>query len=794
MEKSARHVPKRRWLLLVVVLGSELLAGQNFTHLDLRVKLDTLTETVQGTVLHRITEVQGGDSLFLNGIRMQYDTVLWNGKPLAHTAVDSGLHLQAPPTHPEDTIRLRISYQCQPRKGLYFTGWQDTTFRAQRQVWTQGQGIDHRHWIPHHDAQTDKVIVSLTATFDTAYQVMSNGQLLHQERLPGGRLRWHYAMEKPMSSYLIALVIGRYDTVHTRSASGVPLTQYIYPHRKADYDWTYYRNKAIFNYLEKKIGIPYPWPNYKQAPVRDFRHGAMENTTATIFGDFFLVDSIAFEDRNYTYVNAHELAHQWHGNLVTARGSKHHWLHEGLATYYQWLSEAQLYGPDHYAWNRHEAKHTVWQAPQFDSLPLAHRRAGSALFYQKGAWVMHMLEQRLGTAVLDSALRHYLRRYAYGVVTTDSLRRSLETVCGCSLERFFRQWVYQPGAPYLRVTQRGSQGNQRLELRRQGAFDLHLPVVAYPRQGLPDTTWLHWPARADADTSLSLPGQGLRYWKIAGLGHWLLRSEVQKPLESWQGQYRESATLLDRYRAVDAMESFTGARARHFLEAVLRQQEAHHGLRSRALELLLERNTGVAARLEYFETALRSADVELQKKALALLPGYRAELGSRLRHLRRQGQSYTVRKRAIERSIRPKAPDTHQWLKDSLWARQPGLPGHQIHITVLAYRAALFGDRQALAQLVDYSSLSYGFLTRINALELMAALQVVTQAGIPHLFEALFHPNWQLRRAARQTFEATFQPPVKGWIEAYTRTHKSEWPPRYRRRVERLLKKLKQGS
>ncbi|MDR9374071.1 MAG: hypothetical protein RI565_04340, partial [Schleiferiaceae bacterium] len=76
----------------MLLLASELLAGQDFTHLDLRVRLDTLTETVQGTVLHRITDVQGGDSIFLNGIRMQYDTVRWNGKTLAHTAVDSGLH------------------------------------------------------------------------------------------------------------------------------------------------------------------------------------------------------------------------------------------------------------------------------------------------------------------------------------------------------------------------------------------------------------------------------------------------------------------------------------------------------------------------------------------------------------------------------------------------------------------------------------------------------------------------------------------------------------------------------
>src|SRR5690606_24093587 len=209
------------------------------------------------------------------------------------------------------------------------------------------------------------------------YEVVSNGSLVSKTE-EGKQTRWHYKMSKPHSSYLMMLAIGKYEVKKTVSKSGVPLWQYYYPDRADDYEWYYRSNEEIFNFLEQKIGVPYPWGNYKQVPVQDFQHGAMENTTATIFGDFFLVDEVAFNDRNYTYVNAHELAHQWFGNLVTATGSDEHWLHEGFATYYQWLSEMNLYGQDFFDWERYMAAQMVFEASKIDTVPLGNGKAGSA--------------------------------------------------------------------------------------------------------------------------------------------------------------------------------------------------------------------------------------------------------------------------------------------------------------------------------------------------------------------------------------------------------------------------------
>ena len=247
------------------------------------------------------------------------------------------------------------------------------------------------------------------------------------------------------------LAIGEYRYKDSKSESQVPLRQYYYADREADYPQYYFGNERIFNFLESHIGLPYPWQSYSQVPVQDFRHGGMENTTATIFGDFFLVDSIAKNDRNYSYVNAHELAHQWFGNMVTATGSEHHWLHEGFATYYQWLSEEMLYGTDFFDWMRYKEAKLVFSASMADDYPLAHPKAGSFRFYQKGGWVLYMLHQNLGDDLYRKVIKDYLLTNAYGLVDTESLNKSIKKVVGEGADAFLDLWVYNDGEPELDV-------------------------------------------------------------------------------------------------------------------------------------------------------------------------------------------------------------------------------------------------------------------------------------------------------------------------------------------------------
>ena len=128
-----------------------------------------------------------------------------------------------------------------------------------------------------------------------------------------------------------------------------------YPAWKSRVESTYQHSEEMMDFLENEIGVPFGCESYSQIPVQDYMFGAMENTTATLFGDYLFVDERSFLDRNYIAVNAHDLIHQWFGDLVTARSNAHHWLHESFATYYNQLFEKEVFGQDHFDWARRDA-------------------------------------------------------------------------------------------------------------------------------------------------------------------------------------------------------------------------------------------------------------------------------------------------------------------------------------------------------------------------------------------------------------------------------------------------------
>jgi aminopeptidase N len=774
--------------LLLFFLFPVLVTAQDFTHLSLAVTLDTVQQRVSGTVEHRILGLQAEDTLYLNALKMEFEKVSLNAKPVRYFKNDTALFVipARDNLHPNQADTLRITYRCQPKKGLYFIGFEDSSRTAPRQIWTQGQGIDHRHWIPHRDKQTDKVVVEVQATFNVRYSVVSNGQLQGVSR-QGDQKTWRYRMQKPMSSYLIALMIARYDSVQTSSKNGVPLTQYFYPQRAADYPWYYRHNTEIFNFLQAEVGVPYPWQNYKQAPVQDFRHGAMENTTATLFGDFFLVDSIAFNDRNYTYVNAHELAHQWFGNWVTATGSKHHWLHEGFATYYQWLSEENLYGTPFMDWERHKAQEQINQASQANTLPLAHPQAGSARFYQKGAWVLHMLKQKLGATTFKRGMQVYLQRHKLGLVTTDSLQLTLEEVCDCSLSQFFKQWVYTPFEPAVSLQERSSKNALQVAVNYTPGFVLPLHFTVHYQNGLTDTLRFKT-AAADSSALFTLAQNkdAVSTWALANGDDLLASLNIFKPQERWLKQYALVPGLLNQHRVLSQMPALPALAYQQFMRRVLGQEQAHFALRTQALDNLLALADAEEQQALWLQ-ALRSPNVQLQKEAVLRVEKPNPLVHNRLVYLRKQGQSYALRKEAIVRTVNFQNQQANRWLYDSLWIKEPGIPGHEVHLTVLLYQILIFQDRAAFEQISLYSSNRYDFLTRIKAIEMIGALRIADEATVAHLFNAFFNSNWKLRKAARAALQTLNESPNAPLIEKYRQLHQEFWTPQQQKMVLRSL-------
>jgi aminopeptidase N len=274
--------------------------------------------------------------------------------------------------------------------------------------------------------------------------VISNGVLKNKEE-DNNSTHWHYQMQKPMSSYLLMLAIGNFEKTILNSKSGIPLELYLDPKDVSKQESTYRYSKEIFDYLEKEIGVKYPWKIYKQVPVSEFLYAGMENTSATLFATRYVVDSIGFEDRSYTNVNAHELAHQWFGDFITAQSGKDHWLQEGFATYYALLAERAIYGDDYFYSKLYESSLQLKQASKTDTIPVLNPKASSLSFYQKGAWSLHVLREGVGEEVFKKAVKNYLHKYSYQNVTTQNFFDEIKKLSDYDLVNFSKVWLESPG-------------------------------------------------------------------------------------------------------------------------------------------------------------------------------------------------------------------------------------------------------------------------------------------------------------------------------------------------------------
>ncbi|OEK08660.1 aminopeptidase [Flavivirga aquatica] len=405
---------------------------------------DLKKKEVFGVISYTFKVLKDVDSVFVDAkgfqniesiLDGQFSDNIYNGKQLI---IKHGFKANSKHT-------LEITWKTNPRKAMYFIGWNND---GQNQIWTQGQGKYTSNWLPSFDDMGEKVVFDLNITFDKAYEVVANGKLV-EKNTKGNLTTWCYNMNHPMSSYLVALAIGKYNKKKAISKSNIPLEMYYYPKDSLKFEPTYRYTKRMFDFLEDEIGVSYPWQNYKQVPVKDFLYAGMENTSTTIFSDAFVIDSIAFIDKNYVNINAHELVHQWFGNLITETSGTHHWLQEGFATYYALLSEKEVFGENYYYWRLYEyAQELLEQDKAGGSTSLLDPKSSSITFYKKGAWVLYMLREHVGTSNFKTAIKNYLSKYKFKNVETKNFINEIEQVSGMNLEGFVKKWIKSKSLEY----------------------------------------------------------------------------------------------------------------------------------------------------------------------------------------------------------------------------------------------------------------------------------------------------------------------------------------------------------
>ncbi|MEJ2163551.1 MAG: M1 family peptidase, partial [Robiginitalea sp.] len=248
--------------------------GPDFVRAHITVAPDPFTRTVSGEVRYEFTTTEFMDSIYLDAQRMQFERVELDGSDIGYSSKGGKLVIRGPIKIGRH--ELFVSYKASPKQTIYFFGWEDE-IEGNEQIWTQGQGKDSSHWVPVVDRMDEKVEFDLSILFDSAYQVIANGKLLYKSA-EGSLSRWDFDMDNPMSSYLLAFAVGRYDYLEEESGSGIPMKLYYPTQQDNKAKWTYLHSKNIFDFIEADIGIPYPWGDYKQVPVVDFLYAGMENT------------------------------------------------------------------------------------------------------------------------------------------------------------------------------------------------------------------------------------------------------------------------------------------------------------------------------------------------------------------------------------------------------------------------------------------------------------------------------------------------------------------------------------
>ncbi|WP_136481202.1 M1 family metallopeptidase [Cognatitamlana onchidii] len=408
---------------------------------------DVVKNEVLGSVKYYFKVLKDVDSVYLDGQNLTYSKILLKkiGEATDYQIADlqyinTAKHLVIYNAFKkEDVFQLEISYSGTPQKALYFIDWEYSS--GNRQIWTQGQGKYTSSWFPSIDDMNEKMEFDIAITFNKDYEVIANGKLA-KKQLEDSTITWYYDMKQPMSSYLLALAIGKYNKKVIVSNSGVPLEMYYYPEDSLKFEPTYRYTKEVFDFLEDEIGVPYPWQNYKMVPVKDFLYAGMENTSMNIYSDAFVIDSIAFTDKNFVNINAHELAHQWFGDLVTETSGTHHWLQEGFATYYALLAEKEIFGEDYYYWRLYQyAQELLEQDKAGQSTALLNPKSSSTTFYKKGAWALHMLRNYVGDMAFRKGVRSYLKKHQFKNVETSDFITEIESASKKDLSKFVANWL-----------------------------------------------------------------------------------------------------------------------------------------------------------------------------------------------------------------------------------------------------------------------------------------------------------------------------------------------------------------
>jgi len=647
-------------------------------HQAIAVRFDWPRQAVVGTTTLRIAGLTGAAPLSrisIDAADMTFKRVATDTTPLKYDYDGHVLVVHLPtPLRTGEKTSITIDYDGANRsKGAYFKP-------ARHVVWTLSWAEDTRYWIPTYDYPNDKTTWEFYIWTAKGERALSNGRLAGS-RTVGDSVEWHWVLDKPASTYLMTAVVGKYTVLQEKPWRKVSIGYWTYPDSIQAAWRGFNKTPAAVAVFSRKTGVPYPWAKYDQIVIPEFQYGGMENVTATSQSDVAILHPAWAEPQaNSDGLVAHELAHQWYGDLVTESNWADAWLSEGFATFMEQIFREEDKGPDEGAMRRLGAMENAIAADRRGRRPIVYDKwvndpsevFFSGHIYPKGATVLQMLRHQLGDALFWKAMNRYTTANAYGTVATDDLRKSFEEATGKNYKAFFDQWVYGAGFPVFQVSSLYDAAAGRVVISARevqprdnltGFFDVDVDVEVRTDSGVVRIVVPVRNGTGEAGANVKAPPRSIRWDK----GNWILDiTDFPRSTAMLRHQLVNDNDVLGRIEAVDVLAQRPADQVA--LDALVRatRNDRFWGVRARAVDAIgTWASDATRASIppmrnvrDALIVATRDPDARVRQEAvfalgrLTLSGNAAMEVTIRLREIARSDPSLIVRGGALASDIR----------------------------------------------------------------------------------------------------------------------------------------------
>ena len=378
---------------------------------------------------------------------------------------------------PTGMVRLKLVFRgiLNDRMHGFYRSSFEHEGKARHMATTQFESTDARRAFPCFDEPAMKAVFEVSLKVPSEKTAISNTMPIAIEEHAGGYKIHSFAPSPLMSTYLLAFIVGDFEHIEKKSKDGVLVRVFTTPGKKHQAEFALDAAAKIVSFFNRYFDIPYPMPALDLIAIPDFAAGAMENWGAITYRESaLLVDAEHSSTMNKQWVAlviAHEIAHQWFGNLVTMEWWTHLWLNEGFASYIEYLAVDHIF-PEWDIWTQFLVNdHGV--ALHYDGLKNTHpievdvhhpaeiTSVFDAVSYSKGASIIRMIAEYLGEKKFRDGLRHYLKKHAYSNAVTEDLWHSLAKVSGKPVGKIMANWTSKGGYPLLTITDSGEYFNVR---------------------------------------------------------------------------------------------------------------------------------------------------------------------------------------------------------------------------------------------------------------------------------------------------------------------------------------------